>query len=276
MACDPANPKGSGIVDVWKEPVTIRFGAIDKSDRLTLDAMFQFFQDAAISHADNLNVGREEMARTGQVWILSRMTVFVDRRPDYLETVSVSSWPRGFEKLFAIRDYNIKDKDDKAAVSARSAWLIVDLEKRRPLRPQAVMDLLPQNTGLDAITQDAGAIGGLPLISGLAERDCLQKVSERKALYTDLDFNGHVNNVRYINWLEDTLDLEILEKADKMRFDINYLNEIRSGETVDVLFAPIQIEGSDASHVFAFEGRKVNGGQSAFRAELRLWESVKE
>ena len=267
MICDPANPKGSGIVDVWQEPVTIRFGSIDKSDKLTLDAVFQLFQEAAISHADNLDVGRAEMARTGQVWILSRMTVLVDRRPDYLETVSVSSWPRGFEKLFAIRDYSIKDKDGKAAVSARSAWLIVDLEKRRPLRPQAVMDLLPQNTGLDAVTQDAGAI------SGLAERDCLQKVSERKALYTDLDYNGHVNNVRYINWIEDALDTEVLEKAGKMRFDINYLNEIRKDEAVDILFAPIQIEGSDASHIFAFEGKKVESGQAAFRAELRLWKS---
>jgi len=39
MNCDPAYPKGSGKVDVWQETVPVRFGSIDKSDRLTLDAV---------------------------------------------------------------------------------------------------------------------------------------------------------------------------------------------------------------------------------------------
>jgi len=269
MNCDPADPKGSGIVDVWQEAVPVRFGAIDKSDRLTLDAIFNFFQEAAISHAENLGVGREEMARTSQAWILSRMSVLVNRRPVYRETVSVRSWPRGWDKLFAIRDYEIKDKDDKAVVSARSAWLIVDMEKRRPLRPQSVMDNLPLNEGLEALSFEANGAAALP------ERDNLQKSAERKALYTDLDYNGHVNNVRYIQWIEDVIDLQLLEDAGKIRFDINYLNEIMGGEKVELLSAPIYSEegpeNASADYAFAFEGRKTESGQAAFRAELRLW-----
>jgi len=264
MNCDPANPKGTGIVDVWQENLPVRFGAIDKSDKLTLDAVFRFFQEAAISHAENLGVGREDMARTGQAWILSRMTVIVNRRPNYCEPVTIRSWPCGFQKLFAIRDYEIKDKNDKPAVSARSAWLIVDMEKRRPLRPQAVMENLPSNEGLQALTPEANSI------ASLEERTNLCKTIQRKALYSDLDYNGHVNNVRYIQWIEDTLDLRLLEKAEKMRLDINYLNEILEGEVTDILFA--EIEKTDGAHIFAFEGRKQENGQTAFRVELRLWE----
>ncbi|MDR2729445.1 MAG: hypothetical protein LBB81_00925, partial [Treponema sp.] len=107
MICNIANPKGEGIVDVWQETHSIRFGEIDKSDRLTLSAALQSFQEAAICHAENLGVGREDMARTGRVWILSRMSVLVERRPKYCETVTIRSWPRGGEKLFAMRDYDI-------------------------------------------------------------------------------------------------------------------------------------------------------------------------
>jgi acyl-ACP thioesterase len=270
MNCNPSNPKGSGIVNVWQEIVPIRFGAIDKSDRMSLNAVFQFFQEAAISHAENLGVGREEMARTGLAWILSRMTVLVERRPKYCETVTVRSWPRGWEKLFAIRDYEIRDKDNIAAISARSAWLIVDLEKRRPIRPQAAMDNLPPNQELQALPVEAG--GNI----GLKERTNLQKITERKALYTDLDYNGHVNNVRYIQWIEDATDRQILEKADKMRLDINYLSEILGDEVIDIVSAPvydeIETENASAEYAFAFEGRKSANGQAAFRAELRLWE----
>jgi acyl-ACP thioesterase len=252
------------VVDVWNETFPVRFGAIDKSDRLTLNAVFQYFQEAAISHAESLGVGREEMARTGLVWILSRMSVLVDRRPNYCETITVRTWPRGGEKLFAIRDYDIRAKDDSLAVSARSAWIIVDIEKRRPLRPQSVMETLPLNKELNAFAPEAGAV------AGLVERNDLQKAVERKALYTDVDYNGHVNNVRYIQWIEDTLEPQLLENANKMRFDINYLNEIRGGEVTEILSAPFEVDG--CSSAFAFEGRKTENAQAAFRAELRLYQ----
>jgi acyl-ACP thioesterase len=248
---------------VWQETASVRFGHIDRSDRLTLDAVFQFFQEAAISHAENLGVGRADMARTGQVWLLSRISVIVDRRPAYNETLTVRTWPRGGEKLFAVRDYDIRDTADIPAVRARSAWLIIDMERRRPLRPQFIMDALPQNEGMNALPSSA---------VGLEARNNLQKADERRARYTDVDYNGHVNNIRYIQWIEDALDPELLAKAEKMRLDINYLNEILPDETTEIWSAPI--ENADAPsqtyQAFAFEGRKAHNGQAAFRAELRL------
>jgi len=276
MKCDPANPKESGIVNIWQETFPVRFGSIDKSDRLTLDAIFQFFQEAAICHAENLNVGREDMLRTGQIWILSRMSVIVDRRPNYFENITVRTWPRGGEKLFAIRDYDIRGKDDVPVVRARSGWIILDVEKRRPIRPQSLLsDGIPHNEGENALCPEDGAI------AALEERSNLQKAAGRKARYTDLDFNGHVNNVRYIQWIEDSLEPELLEKADRMRLDINYLNEILGGEDIDIMSAKIEDVGGSGCGAFAFEGKKTENGQAAsqqaasqqaaFRAELRLY-----
>jgi acyl-ACP thioesterase len=276
MKCDPANPKAAGPVDVWQETFPVRFGAIDKSDRVTLDAVFRFFQEAAICHAENLEVGREDMARTGQAWILSRMLVQVERRPRYRETITLRTWPRGAEKLFTRRDYDIRDGADIPLVLARSVWLIMDREKRRPLRPQPIVDTLPSNDGLDALTL-APAV--------LTERGNLQKTGERKALYTDVDYYEHVNNISYIQWIEDALEPRLLEKAEKIRFEINYLNEVLGGETTEILSAPIEeqdvanaiacdavVYNAIACNEFAFEGRKTENGQAAFRAELRLWE----
>lgn len=263
MNCNPANPKEGGIKNIWQETFPVRFGAIDRSDKLTLSGMFEYFQEAAISHAENLGVGREAMASAKQGWVLSRMTVLVDRRPNYCETITVRTWPRGGEKLFAMRNFDIRDKDDNAVVSARSAWLIVDLEKRRPLRPQQVMDNLPLNEGIDSLPQEANSC------TGLEERANLEKVTERKALYTDIDYNGHVNNVSYIKWIEDCIEPDLLEKAQKMRLDINYLNEILFGENIEIYCIPLDDENS--STAYALEGRKKDSGHAAFRAELRLF-----
>jgi acyl-ACP thioesterase len=245
---------------IWAETCAVRFGVTDRSDRLTLDAIFNFFQETAISHAENLGVGRETMAQSRQVWILSRMSVQVTRRPQYGETITVRTWPRGSEKLFALRDYDIRDAKDQPVVQARSGWLIIDMEKRRPLRPQAVMDTLPRNEGLDALPSGA---------AGLTERENPREAAARRARYSDVDYNGHVNNVRYIQWIEDALEPELLEQAGRMRLDINYLNETLPGETVALYSAEMTEPG--ISHAFSFEGRKPDTGQSAFRAELRLW-----
>jgi len=245
-------------IPVWTENCLVRFGAIDKSDSMTLNSIFNFFQEAAISHAENLGVGREAMAKANQVWLLSRMSVQVDRRPKYGETVTVRTWPRGAEKLFTRRDYDILDADGQAAVRASSSWIIVDLIKRRPLRPQAIVDTMPHNEGLDALPNTAVI---------LEENPSLQKRREHPALYTDVDYNGHVNNISYIRWIENAINPELLEQAKQMRLDINYLNEVLRNEITGIWSAPI--EASPPAHAFAFEGRKEN--QAAFRAELRLW-----
>ncbi|MDR1587988.1 MAG: acyl-ACP thioesterase, partial [Treponema sp.] len=212
-------------LNIWQESCAVRFGDIDRSDRLTLASIFDFFQEAAISHADNLGVGRDSMEKTGQVWLLSRMSVQVDRRPAYGEAITVRTWPRGGEKLFALRDYDIRGASGRPLVRGRSAWLIIDLEKRRPLRPQSVMDALPLNEGLDALPSGA---------AGLAELKNPEKSVERRAAYSDLDYNGHVNNVRYVQWIQDALEPALLEKAEPVRLDINYLNEILPGELIEL------------------------------------------
>jgi acyl-ACP thioesterase len=128
------------------------------------------------------------------------------------------------------------------------------------------MDTLPKNEGINALSSSP---------AGLAERSDLQKTGERKALYADIDYNGHVNNVRYVQWIEDALDPALLEEAGKMRLDVNYLREVLSGEVVEILSAECEDSGDDEvpSRTFAFEGRKTGKeNEAAFRAELRLYQ----
>ena len=244
---------------IWSESCAVRFSSIDRSDSMTLNAALGFFQEAAISHAESLGVGRKAMAQANQAWMLSRMSVQVDRRPVFGEAVTVRTWPRGWEKLFALRDYDIRDAGGNPAVRARSSWIIIDLEKRRPVRPHSIMDLLPLNEGLDALNAAVG----------LEENMLLEQKAERCALYSDVDYNGHVNHVSYIRWIEDALDPALLENARQMRLDINYMNEVRPGEATGIWMAPIETE---AAHAFAFAGKKSTSGEAAFRAELRLWQ----
>ncbi|MDR3123621.1 MAG: acyl-ACP thioesterase [Treponema sp.] len=245
-------------MDVWKETYPVGFTAVDESGGLTLAAAFDYFQEAAIRHAENLGVGRGPMAALGQGWVLSRLSVSMLRRPRQTERLTVRTWPRGWEKLFAIRDFDVRDEAGTPVAVARSCWLIVNIEKRRPLRPQAAMEQLPLNEGLDAL-----ADGG----KGLETAPGMEKAAERTAAYSDIDFNGHMNNARYVQWIQDILEPGALTGAATMRLDINYLSEVKAGETLELWKAPIPSQGVSPGGA-AVEGRRE--GQAVFRAELRL------
>jgi hypothetical protein len=110
-------------------------------------------------------------------------------------------------------------------------------------------------------------------------RTDLKRTGERKAAYSDIDYNGHVNNTRYIQWVQDTIAPGILEAAARMRLDINYLSEVKFGETVEIWSAAIDSVDAAGTGVatggfgaadwaYAFEGRRA--GAAVFRAELQI------
>jgi len=262
------------MVDVWREETSVRFGSVDRSNRLTVGSIFSFFQEAATSHAADLGVGLEHLARTGQAWVLSRQSLFIERRPAFGEIIRINTWPRRWEKLFALRDYEIRDESGVAVVRGRAGWIIIDVEKRRPLRVESIISPLPPNEGHDAFP--AGP-------AGLGFRENLFKKTDRTALYSDIDYFGHVNNARYVQWIQDLTDTDVLTAADQIRLDINYISEVRPGEVVELWSAPLGESRpetgispspdsadypTDPGPGFAYEGRRLPSGQAVFRAEL--------
>ena len=257
-------------MNIWEEKAVLRFGSIDKSDRLTLGATFGFIQEAAISHAAALGVSREAMAAVGQAWVLSRLSVFIEQRPRYGETVIIRTWPRGPEKLFSLRDYEISDSSGKALIRGRSGWLVIDMEKRRPQRNHPILGNLPVNEGLNALV--SGPVG-------LTARENLAPAGNHTAAYSDVDYFGHVNNVSYVRWVQDLTSQDLLVNANQMRLDINYLNEVLPGENVEFFTTqtdpgPLSVPNdypSPVSAFFVYEGKKSSAErQPVFRAELFL------
>jgi acyl-ACP thioesterase len=182
------------------------------------------------------------------------MSAILDRRVGRGSEIRVRTWPRGTDRLFAIRDYEMRDEADLIVARGRSAWLILDLTTLRPRRPETLTEGIPKNEGKDALADGA---------QGLSERKDLVEVGRRTAAYSDIDYNGHVNNARYVQWIQDALPAEEIEAADRLRLDINYLSEVKPGGTVSLWTG--RIDGG-----WAIQGRHVDADTPAFRAELCL------
>jgi hypothetical protein len=135
---------------------------------------------------------------------------------------------------------------------------------------QQIVEPLPANEGRDAFSA---------LAPGLESREGLCLAAKRAPAYSDIDYNGHLNNARYIQWLQDITPPEVLEGAEQMRLDINYLSEVKYGDTLDLWSGPLDAEPpahaassldypENIASRIAYMGTYPDSGKAAFRAEL--------
>lgn len=249
------------MIDIHEETFRICTWDVDRADRLTMAAAYNFCQEVAGNHAAALGVGGDFMKRNGIVWILSRMSAVLESRPGSGSSILVRTWPLGTERLFAIREYELADGNGVVFGRGRSAWLIVDAETYRPRRPEAIVAGLPLNEGREALP---GGAAGLDAVPGLAV------AGTRAVAYSDLDYNGHMNNARYVQWIQDVIDPGLLADATSMRLDLNYLAELRPGTAARLCAGDVDA-GAGWGRTMALEGSVADDqARPSFRALLSL------
>lgn len=61
----------------------------------------------------------------------------------------------------------------------------------------------------------------------------MKKENERAIRFTDIDYNGHLNNAIYADIAMDYAPLA-LSSAPLRRYDINFLGEAKLGDSLDI------------------------------------------
>ena len=216
----------------------------DASWRLKPAAFMDLAQEAAGLHAVHLGFGYDDLIKTNTAWILSRVNVkFIDT-PLWREDVTLTTWHKGFNRLFFLRDFVMTDKDGRERVKATTSWLVLNLETRSMVRDP---ELVEEGTvcSENAIENQADKVR-MP-------RDVeAEPVHEHVVGYSDVDMLGHANNAMYMQWAMDAVDYELASTKPVKEFTINFNHEIKAGEKVTLYRACVQKE--DALHVF-IEGK---------------------
>lgn len=195
---------------------------------LSLHALFNYFQDIASDHAAKLGYGRDELLKQNHFWVLSRIYAEITSLPLWNEKIMLASWPRGTDKLFALRDFEMKSSGGQLLARSTSSWLIIDRDSKRIQRPDNNLTRLnltiPGESGMlrNAEKIEPAVTGGQP--SPLFN-----------VRISDLDVNLHTNNTSYLNWVTDTYDLDFMLRNAPISVEINYLSESRFNDTVEIL-----------------------------------------
>jgi acyl-ACP thioesterase len=236
----------------WKTEQTICSYDVDPHQMVRLPALCRFMQEAAYHHAGHLGLGHDYLSSRNMGWVLARQRIEIDQLPQWGDTVSIRTWPSGRDRLFFYRDFEITDRDGCRVLIASNAWSLIDIQKRERVSPDTYLGLdIPE--------------GGKVFEAKLARiKGCARSAGQTLPVtYGDLDLNGHVNNVRYLEWVLDTLCADFHEKHALKKMEANYLAEAVSGQEVTVCSG----EQRPLHYVHTISAGEVE----LFRAET-LWE----
>ena len=217
---------------------TIEPESVDFTSRISVSEMFNMVLHAAGKDAHRRGFGIDALAEKNFGWVLSRMCLEMDRMPEQYEEFTLHTWISGYNRLISTRNFALTDSKGVEFGRAVSHWCMLDFSTRLPL-DMNTLTKVHDGTIVDAPSPCEG-----PKRIGAVSSE---PITEKRVAYSDIDFNRHMNTMRYIDFAFDSLPIEIPEKLQAIRMDLNFMKEARYGDSLS-----LSREDSDNMHTFEF------------------------
>ncbi|MBS7008668.1 acyl-[acyl-carrier-protein] thioesterase [Anaerostipes sp.] len=195
----------------------VRYSEVDAEGKLPVPGIVDYFQDCSVFQSEDLGVGVRYLASKNRAWVLNSWQIIIERFPLEGDLVRTSTWASGFERLFGLRNFTMKDENDGMLAYANSYWVYMDLESGRPVKaspeevavyapePRLAMEYEPRKIKLPQDWQEKDPV---------------------RVPKSWIDSNHHVNNSQYVRQAWNQLPL--CTKIRQVR--VEYKNAAKLGD----------------------------------------------
>ncbi len=207
-----------GCYDFMAEPFHCDF-----SGRLFMGHLGNHMLNAADFHSTDRGFGMHYLNTIHRTWVLSRLAIEMEEMPPQYSRFQVETWVESAMRFFTNRNFRVV-AGDKVYGYGRSIWAMIDTETRQPT---------------DIYDIDSGAIRNwivsdkeCPIAKGGRvkmgpDAELLRTID---TYYNDVDINGHINSVKYIEHVLDLWPLDWYDSHQLRRFEIAYVAEAHAGD----------------------------------------------
>ena len=136
-------------------------------------------------------------------------------------------------KYFTARDFKIcgkpaaDEEEEKVYGYGKSVWAMIDTETRQPV------DIFSIHDGLikEYLEEEKECpIAASSRVKMSADSKFVRSID---TYYNDVDVNGHINSVKYIEHILDLFDLDYYKTHFLQRFEIAYVAESHQGDRLN-------------------------------------------
>ena len=208
---------------IYQQEFTVNDSAVDRYGHLKPSMILYYVQEVAGQHFDMISMDYDALASRGMIWAIIRQRVQITRIPTRGQRIRLETWPMPTTRVAYPRSVVAYDEAGNELFRSISIWVLMDLNTRNMI--------LPGKSGI-AVT---GTLRGneLAVPNALPSR-LLRSRRTRTVCFTDLDRNGHMNNTRYLDWIDDLLPSQFHEGHSFREFTVCYLSETREGQELEL------------------------------------------
>lgn len=184
--------------------------------------LLKYLGEVATLHSDKVGLTIDNLRDSNYGWMLNRWKVKINDYPIARDIINIETWASDFKKFYANREFKILDIYNNELVSASSVWIFLDMKRKRPIR----------------VTEDvinSYGIEGKILFNEYYDFNIPFETSQNlefRVRKSDIDYNNHVNNVKYFQWMLESLPSYIDEEYILKEFEIIYKKEVGLGSLI--------------------------------------------
>ena len=199
----------------------------DFSHRLFMGHLGNHMLNAADFHSTERNFGMTRLNPIHKTWVLSRLAIEMEEMPAQYTRFTVETWVESAMRYFTNRNFQVIGEDGRTLGYGRSIWAMIDTESRQPT------DILAIDDG--AINDWIESEKPCPIAKGSRVKMTADAPLARTidTYYNDVDVNGHVNSIKYVEHTLDLFSTEWYASHRLRRFDIAYVAESHAGDRLN-------------------------------------------
>ncbi len=197
--------------------------------KIKLRSLLDYFQDTAGLAVEDIEGTTTELIARGYAWVLTRYEIDITGElPSLDEKFFVTTFHDPLHGYNTLRAFRVHSHDGREIVRAKTAWLLLDVHTGRPVKPIAH---LPEITSRDTenIPPDFRDIPDFD------DENILLSVNF-PVRFHDLDYNAHVNNAAYFEWVFDACPVDTMTH-ELISICASFRSGAKLGENVTLNFA---------------------------------------
>lgn len=200
----------------------------DFSGRLSVPNLGNHMLNAADFHSTDRGFGMKYLLTVQRAWVLSRLAIEVVEMPRMYDRFSVETWVEGAMRFFTNRNFRVADEEGRVYAWGRSVWAMIDTENRHP---QDIYDI--EDGAIERWIEPEYACP-IEKCGRVAVSDGAQLVRTIEMAYSDVDINGHINSVKYIEHMLNLWPVDWYREHTLRRFEIAYVAEAHQGDRLSI------------------------------------------
>ena len=210
----------------------VRASDTDMFYNAALPFYFDAMQEMGGEHASRMGLAIADMMRERNwTWVITRTRAIFHHQDVWQDTVKLETWAQKGFKLHCPRVVNGYGKDGDLSFEAMTLWALIDLERKRPLRPSEIepMIRLPQK-------EEHWKDPDIGKIQKFDDAELVEKwpVHYPVPTYFDIDYNKHINNVVYVRWMVSAMNEDFLQEYMPEIVDVQWVHQTFRNDKVYV------------------------------------------